>query len=463
VLAVVPLVLMNRSKHTGRTCALLTRAGLVVGFLPTTIPAAITLVALPLSDGSVQAAPAQDYSVTVTQLTPPGASFASVVALTPLFEAGRAVFGGYGSEGVQPGFWRGTPSSWVNCKPQGFGDVNVLGAAGQQMVGAAYFNGPGPFSLQAILWQISDQGATWASLNPPGVNRAVAMATDGLTQVGWALIGNHQRPVMWTGSAQTMLELTPDAVCDNDNCGQLNCVRGGQQGGFIYGPNPYDLNSYEQAAVWSGTAASVVNLHPADAYRSVVFGTTGLIQGGYAQYPIADSNWTTLRATIWRGTAASITDLHPLDGEFSFSLVRCVDGDYQAGTFGSDVRLYDRRACLWKSGKAHFFDLHPCGYFGSEVRSIVVLPSGVIRAVGAGWTSVTTQEIPLLWEITEGPRSCCGDIGPVDGTIDGGDLGTLLANWGEASPQTVSDINHDGIVNGADLGYLLNAWGPCTN
>jgi hypothetical protein len=448
---------MNRPKHTGRICALLTRAGLVVGFLPTTIPAAITLVALPLSDGSAQAAPAQDYSVTVTQLTPPGASSASVVALTPLFEAGRAVFGGYGSEGIQPGIWRGTPSSWVNCKPPGFGDVTVRGAAGQQMVGDAYFNGPGPFSQQAILWQISDQGATWASLNPPGVNSAVAMATDGLTQVGWVYVGNQERTVMWSGSAQTMVDLTPDAMAAS----RLLCVRGRQQGGWI-APTPFDN---AQAAVWSGSAASVVNLHPTAALRSQVLGTTGSIQGGYAQYPIADSNWTTVHATIWRGTAASITDLHPLSGEFSFSRVQCVDGDYQAGTFGADIRssIDTQRACLWKSGKAQFFDLHPCGYTRSEVRSIVVLPSGVIRAVGAGWTSGTTQEIPLLWEITEGPRSCCGDIGPVDGTIDGGDLGTLLANWGEATLHSVSDINHDGIVNGADLGYLLNAWGPCTN
>jgi hypothetical protein len=47
--------------------------------------------------------------------------------------------------------------------------------------------------------------------------------------------------------------------------------------------------------------------------------------------------------------------------------------------------------------------------------------------------------------------------------VNGADLGILLAQWGLAPAETVSDLNRDGRVSGADLGYLLNAWGPCTN
>jgi hypothetical protein len=57
---------------------------------------------------------------------------------------------------------------------------------------------------------------------------------------------------------------------------------------------------------------------------------------------------------------------------------------------------------------------------------------------------------------------CIADIF-TDGSVDGGDLGGLLAQWGPALPSTVGDLNNDGIVNGADLGYLLSHWGPCTN
>jgi hypothetical protein len=48
-----------------------------------------------------------------------------------------------------------------------------------------------------------------------------------------------------------------------------------------------------------------------------------------------------------------------------------------------------------------------------------------------------------------------------DGTVNGADLGILLAQWGVANANTVSDINRDGRVDGSDLGTLLAFWGPC--
>jgi formylglycine-generating enzyme required for sulfatase activity len=60
-------------------------------------------------------------------------------------------------------------------------------------------------------------------------------------------------------------------------------------------------------------------------------------------------------------------------------------------------------------------------------------------------------------------QGCVGDIVP-DNRVDGGDLGTLLANWGPVSSSLVSracDLNGDGVINGADLGLLLSNWGAC--
>ena len=42
-----------------------------------------------------------------------------------------------------------------------------------------------------------------------------------------------------------------------------------------------------------------------------------------------------------------------------------------------------------------------------------------------------------------------------DGTVNGADLGLLLAAWGTDG----GDFNGDGTTNGADLGLLLAAWG----
>ena len=50
----------------------------------------------------------------------------------------------------------------------------------------------------------------------------------------------------------------------------------------------------------------------------------------------------------------------------------------------------------------------------------------------------------------------------VNGSIDGADLGILLAFWGTVSTAFPrADINTDGRVDGADLGILLANWGPC--
>ena len=53
-----------------------------------------------------------------------------------------------------------------------------------------------------------------------------------------------------------------------------------------------------------------------------------------------------------------------------------------------------------------------------------------------------------------GGNPCPEDLND-DGTINGADLGLLLAAWGTDG----ADINDDGNTNGADLGLLLSAWG----
>ncbi len=52
---------------------------------------------------------------------------------------------------------------------------------------------------------------------------------------------------------------------------------------------------------------------------------------------------------------------------------------------------------------------------------------------------------------------CLADLND-DGTVDGADLGELLAAWGSAGP---GDLDGSGTVDGADLGELLSLWGPC--
>ena len=58
------------------------------------------------------------------------------------------------------------------------------------------------------------------------------------------------------------------------------------------------------------------------------------------------------------------------------------------------------------------------------------------------------------------PAGCSNADVNNDGSIDGGDLGLLIAHFGicEECPE---DLNNDNLVNGADMGILLSYWGPC--
>jgi hypothetical protein len=79
-------------------------------------------------------------------------------------------------------------------------------------------------------------------------------------------------------------------------------------------------------------------------------------------------------------------------------------------------------------------------------------------AIASGAPDINHNNIPDTCE-------CIGDI-YVDGIINGGDLGVLLAYWGSttsAAKSIACDLNVDGVVNGSDLGILLAHWGPCSN
>lgn len=59
-----------------------------------------------------------------------------------------------------------------------------------------------------------------------------------------------------------------------------------------------------------------------------------------------------------------------------------------------------------------------------------------------------------------GVQTCACDYN-VDGAVDFGDLGLLLAAWGPAPAVSVFDTNADDKVDGADLGLFLLCWRQC--
>jgi hypothetical protein len=78
----------------------------------------------------------------------------------------------------------------------------------------------------------------------------------------------------------------------------------------------------------------------------------------------------------------------------------------------------------------------------------------IVNAVSPTGTAIANFSAISRIDIAE----CPADFND-DNSVDGNDLGFLLASWG--APGGSADLNGDGSVDGNDLGFLLAAWGPC--
>ena len=134
--------------------------------------------------------------------------------------------------------------------------------------------------------------------------------------------------------------------------------------GFLHNSN---LGTDERAAIWDGSGNSYTSLHPASGFdwtraqaaagnRQFGFGE-GLATGGLEH------------ALQWSGSAATVLDLHP--GQFAVSRIVGASGTQQVGIASSDPGGFlqgnrgNNRAVLWNDG-AGAIELHPAGHIYSE-------------------------------------------------------------------------------------------------
>lgn len=85
------------------------------------------------------------------------------------------------------------------------------------------------------------------------------------------------------------------------------------------------------------------------------------------------------------------------------------------------------------------------------------LPQALTLVNDGGFTTDEIRVGPTWSSVLPSPPVCTGDFNE-DGTVDGADLGFLVAFWGLAG----ADLDGDGDTNGADLGLLLSNWGGCS-
>jgi hypothetical protein len=221
-------------------------------------------------------------------------------------------------------------------------------------------------ATHALLW--SGSASTAVDLNPRPYISSFGTDTDGRQQVGWASLDNNTTyAFVWSGTAASGVNLKGDGYFSS----LAKAVKGGQQVGWgEWKTDPFS----EHALLWSGTAASLVDLNPPGYLSSHAWGVGGGQQvgdastsryGGSAFQPGLYS----LHAFLWSGTASSGIDLHPA----GFTDSRAVDtnGVEQVGWGLTDSG--EAHALLWSGSSESCVDLSaylPAGLTNSRAYSI---------------------------------------------------------------------------------------------
>jgi hypothetical protein len=173
-------------------------------------------------------------------------------------------------------------------------------------------------------------------------------------------------------------------------------IGGGRQIGYTL-----SLHGRDHAALWSGSADAVVDLHPALAASSQAWGVCGDWQIGEAVFGAA-------RASLWNGTAALWVDLHALlPAEFTSAAARGI----------------------W-----------------CDATTLVI--------AGSGFNSLTRCTEALLWTRSVTPP-CIADFNR-DGGIDGADVEACFFAW-EGGDST-ADVNADGGIDGQYVQFFFERW-----
>ena len=249
-------------------------------------------------------------AATTTDLQPAGFSSSVAVSTTGTRQVG---FGRAGDGMAHALMWSGTASSVVDLQPPNLAASTALAAAGDRQVGwgaAAYPAGQNP-THHAMVW--NGTAASAVDVHPSGFRDSIANATTATQHVGYGTAADFIRhALLWSGTSSAAVDLNPTALSAEVNASVALGICGNQQVGFV--GNGRFTDTVSHAVLWTGTAASAVDLHPPGPASSTGFVTTiaaatnGSQQVGYSVPAVFGGGKE--HALLWSGTADSMVDLH---------------------------------------------------------------------------------------------------------------------------------------------------------
>ena len=161
-------------------------------------------------------------------------------------------------------------------------------------------------------------------------------------QFGWWL--GHA--AMWSGTGASFVDLHPTGAFDS----AVTAAAIGRQGG-----NQRIVDLYPRATLWSGSAASAVMIHPPATKGSDLWAMTETHQGGQVWIDQPTPLPDLLHAALWNGTAGSFVDMNPPG--HSDSIIRGMHGNHQVGWTHPPTTNF--HAAMWTGTPESYRDMHP--------------------------------------------------------------------------------------------------------
>lgn len=412
------------------------------GFIASAIALLLSAGALPLTAAAqTNAAPVRHY--TMIDLTPAGATTATAVGLSGARQFGNAGF----PSNVTPGtvenhavLWSGDANDFTDL---GVGTATAAGDG--QQVGFDAFG-------QAALWTGTPE--SFVSLNPSGWNTSAANGVGGGQQVG---VANQQRvcgekkggcgsgtytvfqPFLWTGSAASAVNLTPFGL--GFGAGTAYGTDGVRQVGVAWKVVGFGAYSTPNAMLWTGTADSAVNLNPFDSGESMALAVAGGQQVGYA--------YSFQHAMLWTGTAASAVDLHPAG--YTSSQARATNGAQQTG-FGwvnNAAQTPHRHALVWSGSAASVADLNqfmPLGFTDAAATGIDAAGNVVGWAI-KGSANGTASTHAVMWVPSDAAANFSQGVVLSQSSVTAGDSVQATVTLSQPAPAGGAVVNLAGVTN----------------
>lgn len=182
---------------------------------------------------------------------------------------------------------------------------------------------------------------TVVDLHPPGAFKSDCYDVQDGQQFGTVAFVNEAHAAMWSGTAASVVDLHPAGPTE---------VSRAFSGAGLQQVGRSQMGNFSEAFLWSGTAGSAVNLNPVGATYSEAVAIDGNQIGGNASIPGQSSG-----AGFWDLNTLIWTSLQP-PGQFGGTTCFDVQGGHQVGAYNSNGILH---AVLWSGSGASWVDLDP--------------------------------------------------------------------------------------------------------